>query len=433
MDKKSRKFGLTAKIMFAMFSGMVIGLCFYQLPRVEILDYYLIDGVLDLGGKVFISILKMLVVPIVFISLVNGTCNLGMSKQFGRLALKTITLYILTTAVAITLAITLASLLGIGFGHDVKTTTQFVAEQAPSIKQVLLNLVPSNPFAALASGEMLQVIIFSILFGMAISTTGEASQPVRDLFLSFDKIIMTLMHIVLKVAPYGVFCLVSVIFARTGFNLIANLLGYFLTVLAVLLIHLLVVYPILLKTLSGLSPVQFFKKLAPAMMFAFSTSSSSASIPVVLDIVTERLGVKNRIAAFIIPLGATINMDGTAIMQGVATVFIANSYHIDIGLSGYLMVILTATLASIGTAGIPSVGLITLTMVLQQVGLPIDAIGLILGVDRLLDMVRTAVNISGDSNIACIVGKSENAMDISIFENDDIRPIELSPSHPENK
>ncbi|MEO1883154.1 MAG: dicarboxylate/amino acid:cation symporter [Methyloprofundus sp.] len=250
---------------------------------------------------------------------------------------------------------------------------------------------------------------------IAISWSNEHGEQIKSLFRDLDKVIMNLMHMVLRIAPYGVFCLVGKMFAEVGFNLIHQLAGYFAAVMLVLLLQLTVTYSSLIKFVARLSPIIFIRKLIPAMLFAFSTSSSSASIPVVLNTVQERLGVKESVASFVIPLGATINMDGTAIMQGVATVFIANSYHVKLGLAGFLKVILTATLASIGTAGIPSVGLITPTMVLTQVGLPIEGIALILGVDRILDMTRTAINIAGDSVVACVVAKSEGAINLEVY------------------
>ena len=229
---------------------------------------------------------------------------------------------------------------------------------------------------------------------------------------------MRLVLMLMNVAPIGVFCLMVTLFSKMGFSAISKLIFYFMAVLLVLLVHFFVTYPLLIRFLAGLNPVRFYKKMMPVMAFAFSTSSSGATLPVTLETVKKRLGVKNQVASFIIPLGATINMDGTAIMQGVATVFIAQAFNVDIGLGGYLMVILTATMASIGTAGVPGVGLITLALVLTQVGLPVEGIALIIGVDRLLDMTRTVVNVVGDATVAAVVGKSEGQFDQSIFDAD---------------
>ena len=353
----------------------------------------------------------MLVIPVVFVSLVCGTFNITSGRQFGRTAFKTVALYLITTAIAISLALLMSSIFDIGGGAKAPIEEHFQISAAPSIKETLLNLVPSNPIKALAEGNMLQVIFFALLLGVSINSAGKSAQRVKELFKAADSVVMRLVHLVFLAAPYGIFCLISVLFARLGFDLILQLSGYFLMVFLVLLMHLFIVYPILLKSLTGLSPLTFFRQMWPAMMFGFSTSSSNASIPVVLKTVEEKLGVNESVSSFVIPLGATVNMDGTAIMQGVATVFIANIYAIPLGLSGYLTVILLATLASIGTAGVPGVGLVTLTMVFIQVGLPVEGISLIIGIDRILDMLRTVVNICGDATVACIVGSSEHAVD----------------------
>lgn len=267
---------------------------------------------------------------------------------------------------------------------------------------------------------MLQIIVFALLFGLAISKAGEHGVRVRTFFDDLNEVIMQMVHILMDLAPYGVFCLLAALFADIGLDVLGSLASYFFAVVAVLLIHAVVVYGSLLIFLGRLNPLVFLKKMRPVQLFAFSTSSSNATLPVTLDVVEHRLGVDNSVAAFTVPLGATINMDGTAIMQGVATVFIAQAYGVDIGLSGYLTVIATATLASIGTAGVPGVGLIMLAMVLQQVQLPVEGIALIIGVDRLLDMLRTAVNVTGDATVSCLVAKSENALNEDIYA----RPIE---------
>lgn len=406
---------LNAQIIIALISGIIAGVLFGLIPENNVFYIYFVEGFLDWGGKIFITTLKMLVIPVVFVSLVCGTFNITSGRQFGRTAFKTVALYIITTALAISLALLISSVFEIGSGAKAVIDEHFQITSAPTIKDTLLNLVPSNPIKALAEGNMLQVIFFALLLGIAISGAGKSAQRVKDLFKAADSVVMRLVHIVFLAAPYGIFCLLAVLFARLGFDLILQLSGYFLMVLLALLMHLFIVYPILLKSLTGLSPLTFFKQMWPAMMFGFSTSSSNASIPVVLKTVEERLGVSESVSSFVIPLGATVNMDGTAIMQGVATVFIANIYAIPLGLSGYLTVILLATLASIGTAGVPGVGLVTLTMVFVQVGLPVEGISLIIGIDRILDMIRTMVNICGDATVASIVGYSEDAIDIKKY------------------
>jgi Na+/H+-dicarboxylate symporter len=408
---------LTKKILIAMFAGIILGLAFNALPSTSFVNDYLTDGLLDFGGKVFINILKMLVVPIVFVSLVCGTFSLDKSLNIGKIAGRTVALYFLTTAIAITLALIVSHLFNIGGQFTPgKLDAPFNPQQAPSIKQTLLNIFPSNPIQAMAEGNMLQIIVFAMLFGVAITWSGESGERMKQFFKDLDAVIMNLVSIVISVAPYGVFCLVTKVFAANGFPLFFDLGSYFITVIVVLLLQLFFVYGAFLKLFAGLNPLPFFRKMLQAAVFAFSTSSSNASIPVVLNTVEKKMGVKESIASFVIPLGATINMDGTAIMQGVATVFIANAYNIHLSLVAFLKVILTATLASIGTAGIPSVGLITLMMVLIQVGLPVEGIALIIGIDRILDMVRTAVNVSGDAMVACVVGASQKQLDQTTYD-----------------
>lgn len=407
---------LTIHILIAMCLGIVCGLAIHAFPQQLVLTDYLTNGVLDFGGKVFLNVLKMVVVPIVFVSLVCGTFSLDNSMNVGRIATRTIILYIITTALAITLALFVANLFNLGVGTETKgLTAPFTPEQVPSIKETLLHIFPSNPVKAMAEGNMLQIIVFAILFGISITWAGEKGTRLRHFFQDLDTVVMNLVSIVIKLAPYGVFCLIAKLFAENGTPLFIHLTGYFLTVIFVLFLQLLLVYGSFVRYVAGLNPVQFFRHMAPAMLFAFSTSSSTASIPVVLDSVERKLGVKESIGSFVIPLGATVNMDGTAIMQGVATVFIANSYNIHLSLISFLKIILTATLASIGTAGIPSVGLITLMMVLLQVGLPVEGIALIIGIDRILDMLRTAINVSGDAMVACVVAVKEKQIDLKRY------------------
>jgi len=292
---------------------------------------------------------------------------------------------------------------------------EFTPKEPTSIKDTLVNVFPKNPVAAMASGNMLQVIVFALLFGVALSRTGEAGARVAASFNDLNEVMMKLITMLIQLAPIGVFCLMAEMFSNVGWQEIYKLLAYFLTVVAALLIHAAIVYPSLLTLLGRVNPLVFYKKMREPMLVAFSTSSSGATLPVTLRTVEKRVGVKNEVAAFAVPLGATINMDGTAIMQGVATVFIAQFYMIDLTMGDYLMVILTATMASIGTAGVPGVGLIMLSMVLTQVGLPVEGIMLIIGIDRLLDMMRTAVNIAGDGAVSTIVARTENDLDMDVF------------------
>jgi Na+/H+-dicarboxylate symporter len=427
---------LTQRIVLAMAAAILLGSATQQLllwPEIPswlatTLNEGLAGGLFYVGGQIFVSSLKVLVVPLVFISLVCGTCQLQGQSSLGRLSLKAIGLYLLTTAIAISIAIFVAELLQPGIGIEMSTAADFTAPASQPLSQVFINIFPNNPVKAMAEGNMLQVIVFAILIGLAIGHSGVKGERLSQHFNDWNEIMMILVTLLMKLAPYGVFCLLFSLFAKQGLGVIGDLALYMVTVLLVLAIHALGVYPLLLKTFSGLDPIIFLRKMRNTQLFAFSTASSSATIPVTLRAVEQRLGVSNRVASFTIPLGATINMDGTAIMQGVATVFIAQAFGLDLGLMDYLLVIMTATLASVGTAGVPGVGLVTLAMVLQQVGLPVEGIALIIGVDRILDMVRTAVNVTGDASVSCIVAKSENALDEIIFNDRDAGLLDLQAS-----
>lgn len=409
---------LTRNILIGMTAGILLGSLVYSLELGEdnFLKAFLVDGVLDIGGKVFVISLKLLVVPLVFVSLACGASNLGGGSSMGRIGAKTVALYMFTTGIAISLALIVAIIVQPGVGINLSSAAQFSASEAPSLKQVIINIFPSNPVKAMAEGNMLQVIVFALLVGIALTRCGEAGQRIKAHLEDWNEVVMRLVMMLMAIAPYGVFCLLVSLFSNMGFSAIADLFKYFICVAGVLVLHFLVTYGSMVQIMARLNPVGFFKRLGPLMAYAFSTSSSNATIPVTLDTVENRLGVKNEVASFTVPLGATINMDGTAIMQGVATVFISQAYNVDIGLMGYLMVILTATLASVGTAGVPGVGLITLALVLQQVGLPVEGIALIIGVDRLLDMMRTAVNVTGDATVSTIVARSEGQFDEDIYE-----------------
>lgn len=400
----------TKRILIGMTLGLALGAALKLLPHNSFINDYIINGLFDVVGRIFIVSMKMLVVPLVLVSLICGVSALGSPKQLGSVGLKTFVLYVCTTAIAITLALIFATLFHVGKGANLHTTLDFQPKTPDSFSNIFVNLFPSNPFQALSNGDMLQIIIFAILLGIAINMSGQSGQRIKKLFEDANEIMMSFVIILIQVAPYGVFCLLARLIYSLPFDKVVYLLGYFLTVIFVLIVHFLFTNGLLITFLARMSPVRFFKEMIPTIVFAFSTASSNATIPVNLEITEKRLGVSNKIASFTIPFGATINMDGTAIMQGVATVFIANAYDIHLSLSSFLMVILTATLSSIGTAGVPGVGLITLVLVLQQVGLPVEGIALIIGVDRILDMVRTAVNVTGDAAVSCLVAKSEKAL-----------------------
>ena len=404
---------LTSKI----FTGMIVGFAFgtiissLELASDNYINTYLIGGILDSGGQIFISLLKLMVVPLVFFSLTSGVSSLDKDMNLGKIAGKTLSLYLFTTAIAITLGLIIAIFLSPGANLNLEISEKVLIPESPSIKEVFINIFPTNPINAMAEGNMLQIIVFSIFVGVALRSLGDKVSSIKEMIDKITEIILKMVFIIINLAPYGVFCLISVLFAEKGFTVLGDLSYYFFIVLSVLIIHALVTYSSLLVLFAKINPITFLKKIRPVILFAFSTSSSNATMPITLKTVTENLGVNRKIASFTVPLGATINMDGTAIMQGVATVFIANAYSIDLSLVDYLMVVLTATLASVGTAGVPGVGIIMLAMVLTQVGLPAEGIGLIIGVDRLLDMVRTVVNVTGDSTVSTVIAKSENQLD----------------------
>ena len=412
---------LTQRILIAMGVGISLGalLQWLALPQDHLFNAVVLNGFIDGGGRIFIALLKMLVVPLVFVSLVCGAASLGDTGSVGRLGGKTIGLYLLTTAVGVSLAMLIALTTDPGLGGEsassMASASTFEPKTAPSVKDTFINVVPSNPIAAMADGKMLQVILFALLFGLALSKAGASGEKLRAFFSDLNDVMMRLISMIIALTPIGVFCLMTQLGATLGLAEIAKVAMYFATIVIALLVHASLVYPLLLKTLTGLNPLVFLGKMREALLVAFSTSSSGATLPVTLRTVEHKLGVQNNVASFAVPLGATINMDGTAIMQGVATVFIAQFYGIDLGLSALLTVVLTATLASIGTAAVPGVGLITLTLVLDQVGLPVEGIALIIGVDRLLDMLRTAVNVTGDATVATIVASSEGQLDREVF------------------
>ena len=415
--------------------GLALGVVFQATDLVsnDFIGAYVLAGAIDAGGKIFVTLLKMMVVPLVFVSLVCGATSLGATGSVGRLGGKTIGLYLATTALAVSLALILALVVDPGLSaadeqNGAVAFDAYQAKDAPSVKDTLINIFPSNPIQAMADGKMLQVIVFALLLGLALSRAGDAGSRIAGFFQDLNEVMMKLITMVIQLTPYGVFCLMVKLGATVGWVEIGKVLAYFLTVASALILHGLLVYPTLLRILAGVNPLIFLRKMREPMLVAFSTSSSGATLPVTLRTVEHRIGVNNNVASFAVPLGATINMDGTAIMQGVATVFIAQFFGYQLGVDALLMVILTATLASIGTAAVPGVGLITLTLVLGQVGLPIEGIGLIIGVDRLLDMLRTVVNVTGDGTVATIVANSEGQLDKETLRDPNAGAVAQVPS-----
>ena len=419
---KEKKIGLTTKIFIALIAGAIFGiiLC-YLVPSGHVRDDIVVEGILYVIGQGFIRLMKMLVVPLVFCSLVCGSMAIGDTKKLGTVGVRTLIFYLFTTALAITVALTVGNIIDPGVGLDmsaIKTNAADVAQmEATSLTDTLLNIIPDNPVNSLASGSMLQIIVFALIIGVILGIVGDRAETVSNFFGQFNDIMMEMTMMVMSLAPIGVFCLISRTFANIGFSAFLPLGKYMIGVLLALAIQCLIVYLGLLKVFTGLNPIKFIKNFFPVMAFAFSTATSNATIPLSIDTLAKKMGVSKKISSFTIPLGATINMDGTAIMQGVAVVFAAQAFGIHLTMTDYITVIGTATLASIGTAGVPSVGLVTLTMVFNSVGLPVEAIGLIMGIDRILDMTRTAVNITGDAVCTTIVAHQNKAIDRSVLEN----------------
>ena len=415
-----KKVTLTSKILIGLLLGFVFGLILKQVPEGFIKNTVLLDGVLKIIGNGFTSAIKMMVVPLVFVSLVCGTSSMGDVKRLGRIGGKTMLFYLGTTAIAIIISLVLGSTLKPGVGLDMSgiVSGEVAIGESKSLVDIILNIIPTNPIASLANGEMLQVIFFAMLLGIAMSIVGKKAEPVRVIFESANEICMKMVNLIMLFAPYGVFALVCNTFATVGTDAIFALVKYISIVLLGLLIHVTVVYGGLFKMITRQKIKPFINKFTRVAAITFSTASSNASVPASLEIM-EELGVSKSVRSFTIPMGATINMDGTAIMQGIAALFIAQIYQVDLGMNDMITIVLTATLASIGTAGVPGVGMIMLSMVLQSVGLPLEGIGLIMGVERIIDMFRTTVNVMGDNICTLIIANSEKEIDLEEYNKEE--------------
>lgn len=422
-NKGKKKMGLTTMIFISLILGAVVGAIINTwFMDINVVKNVIVEGVFYVIGQGFISLMKMLVVPLVFFSIICGAAAIGDTKTLGSVGVRTIIFYLFTTMMAVAIALCMARLINPGIGLDmsavenVSTTVSSSSTKTDmSIVDTILNIIPTNPVAALANGEMLQIIVFALMVGVILAKLKEKAQLVMNFCTQCNDIMMEMTMMIMKVAPIGVFCLIGRTFSELGFSAMVPMFKYMITVVAGLGVQCFVVYMILLKVFTGLNPFKFAKKFFPVQAFAFSTATSNATIPLNIDTLADKIGVSRKISSFTIPLGATINMDGTSIMQGVAVVFVAQAFGIHLSPADYMTVIVTATLASIGTAGVPSVGLITLAMVFDSVGLPVSGIGLIMGIDRILDMLRTAVNITGDAVCTTIVAKQNNALDVEVF------------------
>lgn len=424
-NKGKKKLGLTTVIFIALIAGAVTGTIINNFfMHIDVVNKVIVEGIFYVIGQGFISLMKMLVVPLVFCSIVCGAASIGDTKTLGKVGVRTIIFYICTTMLAVAVALSIASLINPGLGLDmsavenVKTTIDSSATNTDlSLVDTILNIIPTNPIASLANGEMLQIIVFALIVGIILAKLKDKAQLVSNFFQQGNDIMMEMTMMIMKIAPIGVFCLVGRTFSELGFSAMVPMFKYMITVVLALAIQCYGVYMIMLRVFAGLNPFKFAKKFFPVQAFAFSTATSNATIPLNIDTLEEKVGVSRKISGFTIPLGATINMDGTSIMQGVAVVFVAQAFGIHLDPADYLTVIATATLASIGTAGVPSVGLVTLAMVFDSVGLPVSGIGLIMGIDRILDMLRTAVNITGDAVCTTIVAKQNKELDKEVFQN----------------
>ena len=409
----------TKKILIAMAAGVVIGIILnLSLSNDDVIRDFLISNIFETVGLLFLSLLKMIVLPLIFVSIISGTLSISDPKKLTRLGFKTIFLYMLSTVIAISIALTISNIFPYSINEIQESSLDKLRVNQPAVseKNFILNFIPENFFFALSSGNVLQVLFFALFMGITASFIKKEIPVFVDLIENLNRILINIVFIIIKITPIAVFCLLAKTFANQGTDVLTPLIQYFALVILVLLIHFLGSYSILLALFSNLNRYLFYKKLKQLLVFTFSTSSSNASIPYTLDIVTRKYGVDKSFSSFSIPLGATINMDGTAIMQGCATYFLASYYGITLEFTDYLTIIVTATLASIGTAGIPSAGIIMLSIILGQVGIPLEGIALLLGVDRLLDMVRTSVNVAGDTCITCIVANSEGLINTKVYE-----------------
>jgi Na+/H+-dicarboxylate symporter len=407
---------LTRNILLGMLFGFLTGaLFFYVSVFPDNLTDFLTKYVFNLGSAIFINLLKLLIVPLVFFSLVSGISSLTSMKSLGNITFKTIGLYLGTTAIAVSLSLIIGSIFKPGSGYSSNIAPPENLPQGQGIYETILDIFPSNIIEAMANNQMLAVVFFSILFGLALNKTNHLTNNFSESFEKLNTVFMQLVLMIISFAPIGVFCLIGKFVITDGLDIFQEAFKYVLLLILVLVIHAFITYSFILKIFTNLNIFTFFAKMKDVAIFAFSTSSSAATIPVTLKTVQDDLGVNKNVSSFVVPVGATINMDGTAIMQGMATIFIAQMSGIDLTFFQYIQVVILAVVTSIGTAAVPSAGTITLVIILQQFGLPLEAIGIILAVDRVLDMLRTSVNVTGDAAVACIVANSEDLLDKNLF------------------
>lgn len=401
MNQK-KKLSLAVQIFIGLGLGIAAGLIFMFLGKADFAIAYVKPF-----GTIFLNLIKFIVVPIVLCSIVCGVISMQDIRKVGSIGWKTVLYYMVTTACAVVIGLVFANLFKGGFQVLETTNLEYEVTQGTKFMDTLVNIFPSNAVQPLVSATMLQVIVIALLFGFGIILAGEKGEPLAKVVTSLNDVSMIIMELILKLSPIGVFCLITPVVAENGPKILGSLAMVLLTAYVCYIVHMVVVYSATVKTLGGLSPIAFFKNMMPAMILAFSSASSVGTLPLNMEC-AQKLGAKKDVTSFVLPLGATINMDGTAIYQGVCAVFIATCFGIDLTLTEMLTIVLTATLASIGTAGVPGSGMIMLAMVLQSVGLPVEGIALVAGVDRIFDMGRTVVNITGDASCAIIVSALED-------------------------
>ena len=419
MNALSAPKNLTRNVLIGMAAGILVASTFYYSQGFisEDISVGVEKYIFNLGGQIFKNLLMLVVVPLVFFSLVTGISSLSNMVKLGSIATKTIGLYLFTTAIAVSLA------LFFGWAFNLSGFEGTVDSYVPpsgdsSLYGTVLRIFPNNIFGAFIENNMLGIVFISILFGLALNLTDDLTNGLSKTFERFNIVFLKIVLLIMTFAPIGVFCLMGSYVMAKGLNIFGDLVQYVLLLIFVLFFHLIFTYSLILKSFANLSPLIFYRKMKNVALFAFSTSSSAATIPVTLKTVTDDLGVKKDVSSFVVPVGATINMDGTAIMQGLATMFIASTVGVDLTLIQYGQIVVLAIVTSIGTAAVPSAGTVTLALILGSLGLPLDAIGLILAVDRILDMIRTSVNVCGDAAVSCIVAKSENELDLSIYNSE---------------
>lgn len=407
MADNKKRLSLLVKISIGFILGILFGFAIGPVvPNSNVLSNYVMPFI-DLVGKIFLRLLMMLIVPLVFSSLVAGAASVGDVKKLGRIGIKTLILYLLTTAVAIIIGLALGNLFQPGIGMNIPAGLTANAREAKPLTDVILDIFPTNPVASMVNANMLQIIIFALFFGVATILAGERGRKIADFFENVAEVMYSVTHMVMSTAPYGVFALIATTAAKFGIAILAPFLKVICAVYVGCIVHALIVYSGMIRVVCKRSPSWFFKGIQEAAITAFVTRSSSGTLPVTLANVRENFGVSEGVSSFVLPLGATINMDGTALYQGVCALFVAQAFNVPLTLEMQIGIVVTATLASVGTAGVPGAGLIMLTMVLTSVGLPIEGIALVAGIDVILDAARTCLNVVGDSAVCAVVASSE--------------------------